>query len=256
MYDNVELVEQLLLAGADPTARDWGNASALDYAYDEIVFETLSRALFRDIQTRDRNALSWLKEYDGFWFGTNAWESTPLSRALGQLDGGRLPPPPPIPIADLDKARSLESQYLAQRESRVLGRVRTLIRIGADPNERATRGGADWTPIAMALRRDLLRAARLLLENGADPNRRSCVTFVLTSFNAVYTHGRPPFFVNKDCTAENGVTPLMMSALRDDWHGAKLLLEFKADRSLKDWAGRTALDYAKDPEVRKLFNAH
>lgn len=252
MLDSPEMVEFLLKAGADATMRDWRNGSALDYAYDEIVFETIGRALFPEISTRNQKALAWLKEYDGGWHGTNAWESTPLSRALGQLDGGQVPPPPPIPIADLDKAHSLESRYRAERESRMLGRVRTLIRIGADPNERATRGGADWTPIAMAQHNGALRAARFLLENGADPNRRTCVDLVYGSFSAKWTHG-PAFRRNPACTLENGVTPLIFAARSGDLDAVTLLLEFRADRTLKDWAGGSAQDYATDPEVRKLL---
>src|SRR5688572_12650402 len=41
-----EIVELLLAAGADPTHRDWNNGSALDYAYDELMFEAISRAMF------------------------------------------------------------------------------------------------------------------------------------------------------------------------------------------------------------------
>lgn len=133
MFDSRELVAQLLSHGADPSARDWANGSALDYAYDEVVFETISRALFSEISTRDAKALAWLKEYDGRWYGTNAWESTPLSRALAQIDGF-LPPPS-------GSVGQSEQDYRVEREARMLSRVRTLIRIGADPNERATRGG-------------------------------------------------------------------------------------------------------------------
>ncbi len=141
-----------------------------------------------------------------------------------------------------------------EREDRQLGRVRTLIRIGADPNERAARGGADWTPIAMALHQRALRAARLLLENGADPNQRTCVDLIHGSFSAKWSHG-PAFSRDPACTPDNGMTALISRVRADDLAAVKLLLEFHADRSLRDWMGRTALDYAKDPEIRKLLES-
>lgn len=259
MYDNVELVAQLLAAGADPTPRDWANASALDFAYNEIVFETIARALFPDVDSRDRLSLSWLNEYDGRWFGANAWESTPLSRALGQTDSGfvpppPLPPPPAKPVVSTGDPTVAAWAYQFEREGRVLGRVRTLLRIGANPNERATTGGADWTPIGMAMHQRALRVARLLLEHGANPNERSCVRIVSGSFSARWPDGRPVFYRHPNCTLENGTTPLLERAHAGDLKGVALLLEFKADRSLKDWAGRTALDYANNAEIKDLIS--
>jgi ankyrin repeat protein len=249
MQNSRQLVEQLLAAGADPTARDWANASALDFAYDEVVFETISRALFPEIATRNKNALAWLKEYDGRFYGANAWESTPLSRALGQTDRGFVPLPP----SALTSEGGSQEDYRTESEGRLLARVRSLIRIGADPNERATRGDADWTPLAMALHQGARRAARFLLQNGASPDERTCVALIHGSFSAKWTHGTP-FQRHPDCTQENGLTPLMDRARREDREGVQLLLEFKADRSLKDWAGRSALDYAKDRVVRDLLS--
>jgi hypothetical protein len=255
MFDSVELVEQLLNAGADPTARDWTNAGALDYAYDEIVFEVISRAMFPKVETRDREALAWLKQYGGRWKGQNAWESTGLSRAIGQMDGGVVPPPPPPPL--LSPTREAEGTsaprefYRAAGESRMLGRVRTLIRIGADPNERASRAGADWTPLGMAMKNGALRVARFLLQHGADPNQRWCVNMIYGSFSGTYPDGA--FSKHPSCNQLNGVTPLMNSSAVGDPEQVQLLMEFNADAARNDWAGRTALDYATTPEVRALL---
>lgn len=46
----------------------------------------------------------------------------------------------------------------------------------------------------------------------------------------------------------------MASARAADREAVELLLEFEADRALRDWAGRSAIDYAKDPVVRGLLS--
>jgi hypothetical protein len=85
-----------------------------------------------------------------------------------------------------------------------------------------------------------------MLRAGTDVNQREC--FVIGyDRNAM----KPAF--DPACTRENAVTPLMTSASIGSRELLALLLEFKADRSLRDWAGRSALDYATDPEVRKLL---
>jgi hypothetical protein len=83
-----------------------------------------------------------------------------------------------------------------------------------------------------------------LLRSGADPNGRECRP-------TAYVGYRPIFEAR--CDRSNGLTPLMSAAKTGKRDALQLLLEFKADRSLKDWAERTALDYATDPDVRKLL---
>ena len=89
-------------------------------------------------------------------------------------------------------------------------------------------------------------AARLLLQNHADVNQRWCVQFETRDFKQVRSK-------NPACSLTNGVTPLMWSASTDRAEAVALLLEFNADRSLKDWAGRSALDYARTDEIRTLL---
>jgi hypothetical protein len=101
--------------------------TALDYAYDEISFELISRALFPDLETRDRKALEWLAQFRGGRLGEDSRDATPLARALLVRDWGYYPPPPRRRLfyASENYARAYEDQ--------ILNRVRTLLRIGANP---------------------------------------------------------------------------------------------------------------------------
>ena len=48
-----------------------------------------------------------------------------------------------------------------------------------------------------------------------------------------------------DCKNANGATPLMNTAITNNPEATKVLLEYGADRSLKNAEGKTALDIAK-----------
>ena len=235
-----EMVEMLLEAGADPTVRDWGGGSALDYAYDEVNFEMISRAQFPDLRTRDAEALDWVSSNEGSPYDKSLWTGTPIGRALTQREGvADFPPAPPPPPQS-------NAVYVSDRESRSVNRLRALLRIGADPNRRLSHDSVDSTPLSLALRANQLRAARVLLNNKADVNQRWCVQFENRNFKQIPA-------ANPDCSLSNGMTPLMLAASAGKREAVELLLEFKADRSLKDWAGRSALDYATAPEVRELL---
>jgi ankyrin repeat protein len=230
-----EIVELLLTAGADPTHRDWNNGSALDYAYGELMFEAISRAMFPDFRTRDQQALEWLRQ-SGRFSGLNAWESTPTSRAIA-LDRGPVLPPPPV--------HAFGPSYRAEQETLRMSRVRTLLRLGVDPNERTTLALSDWTPLAMALWQRAYRVAHLLLQNGADVNQRWCAPI-----RYWYDKISAP---DPACNHQNGLTPLMWSASEGHAEAVELLLEFAADVSLKDWAGRSAADVARTDDLRRLI---
>jgi ankyrin repeat protein len=228
-----DVVELLLEAGADPAARDWRGTSALDVAASEIAFELISRALFRAIETRDQDALSWMRSgvaSDGVLFA-RAIDNDPFYLML-------LPPP----VADGDVTSLGHQRFYI--ESRVLERMRPLVRIGADPNQPGRPNGQLHTALGLAVRRELTRAARLLLNEGADPNQRECIARYDNTYKVMQ---------ESKCNSESGITPLMSAASAGNREAVELLLEFKADRSLKDWAGRSALDYATAPEVRELL---
>jgi ankyrin repeat protein len=106
----------------------------------------------------------------------------------------------------------------------------------------------------------MFRVARVLLQNGADVNQRWCELFpagwIAPGYapkHLIVRPGEP----RRDpaCNESNGVTPLMWSAGAGDIDAVGLLLEFKADRTLTDWAGRSALHYAVWRNVWDLLKA-
>jgi ankyrin repeat protein len=240
------IVEMLLAAGADPRARDFTGRSALDYASDEITFEMISAALFPQVAIRDREALDWLKRAGGKSYDPSR-SGTPLLRALMSDDAGEwvITPPPP---------NSKLAEFYRTGEERMLARVRTLLRIGADPNERVR----VRSPLALALLNRTLRVARELLSYGANVNERWCELYVAlwasvanSPSHLVVTEGKP--HMHPACNAGNGITPLMWIAGSSERDGVELLLEFRADRKLTDWAGRSAFDYATAAGIRELL---
>ena len=228
------IVEMLLEAGADPAPEDWGGATPLDYAYDEVIFELIGRKMFPDLSTRDQRALEWLARNEGSPYDTGSAHATPVSRALRQSEGIATVYWPLSPVQHEDVER------------RSVNRLNTLMRIGADPNQRLVRAGIDSTPLSFALWLGRYRSASVLLRSGADVNQRWCDQFAVRDFKQTSTK-------EPACTAPTGLTPLMWAAASGHKEGVELLLEFKADRTLKDWADRTAFDYASTPAVRELL---
>jgi ankyrin repeat protein len=224
-----QIVEALLKVGADPKATDWLGGSALEYATNEIVFEHISRALFPNLVSRDRETLSYLNRNRADKRGG------PLQRAFSNAEAYLVPPPPP-PVAADDELLGALLHFKAVREMRVTQRVRTLLSAGVDPNEGIWIGYEWRSPLAVALGNRNYVLGRALLQHGANVDQRWCAE------------------EENGCSAATGVTPLMDAARAEDFQAVALLFEFKADPSLKDWAGRSALDYAKTAEVRQLLN--
>jgi len=246
--NDTEIVRLLLAHGADPNAKwcpfesrgpSYGDGescssakgmAALSYAAilgrrdivglllqagavpDDVVFELISRAMFPDLETRDQKSLAWLDRHFKEPI-TPAARETPLTRALS-------------------------SWRWDNRPVRGANRVRIVLSLGADPNERA---GDGRTPLWIALSTSPW-LVKSLLEHGADVNQRSC-----GELNGTQT--------DPACTNENGMTPLMGAAGSGSTDLVALLLEFKADRSLTDWKGRSALHYAKWRNVWDLLKA-
>lgn len=240
-----EIVELLLQAGADPRPRDWGGESALDYASDEIMFEMISRAQFPDSTTRDAKALEWISDYDGGPDSRGPKATSPLIRAITLAGHGGVvfppPPPPPETVTTESQARVSERGQRA-----ILGRTSILLRLGVDPNQ-VTEGDLDWPPLTYALVDYNFRAAALLLRSGANPNGRWCAQAFTVNDNRPATR-------DQNCNISNGITPLMFSAAKRDRNSVALLLDFGANRSLRDWAGRMAIDYATTSEIRALLD--
>lgn len=132
-----------------------------------------------------------------------------------------------------------------------------LVSNGADINFRAEQGDSI---LMLACSQNAIDTVQVLLALKANPN--------IPDFNGVtpliYTiarcetpsvicrmlleHGADPNIAMKD-----GTTALMAAVLRDDVECARLLLNFGANVSAKDASGKTALEFADNPEVRKLL---
>jgi len=244
--DSPEIVEMLLAAGANPWPRDWIGAAAVEYAWGERVMQQLARAHFPDEADRSQKMLQLLDEFAGNASRPTPWNDTALSRALSAGNSfGYLPTPPPPPPPGVDARQSAQGHIYYTWTP---GRVQAVLSLGADPNERITLGGADWPPLAMTIHAGEARAVQHLLEYGADVNARWCVPIDRQPIAAA----RAP---EPGCTLATGTTPLMWAARVDNPQSASALLARGADVSLKDWAGRTALDHASSRGMKELLAA-
>jgi hypothetical protein len=234
MWNRSDFIYLLLDAGADLTLADWAGRVPIDVARSDAAMALLIATMFRDPATRDADALAYLDGRRIPWRSPRPEDETALTSTI---DGGLLgfpgppPPPAPPPCSSIAPAGS-------QRSVPLNDRMQVLMRMGADPNRRLTWQGVDWTPLAVAISRCHLSEVRTLLENGADPNARWCITFEL---------GRPyrPRTSPADCTTGNGITPLMAAAAVGGVGQVLLLLEHGANPLLRDWRGRTAVEYAE-----------
>ena len=194
LFDQSDIVKSLLAAGADPRLRDWLGISAIGRARSPGVFNELSIALFPSEADRNRGLLRLVENEQPSWARPTPWNDTVLSRAfLGDTGMTPAPPPPPQGAA----VNSQQDSY----DRPVAARVKWLLDIGADPNERITLGGVDWTPLQLSLSAGHLRTAEVLLRGGADPNARWC--FEVDHLPTTAKRQKDPA-----CTTANGTTPL------------------------------------------------
>jgi ankyrin repeat protein len=117
-----------------------------------------------------------------------------------------------------------------------------LLSVGADPNGRAGLDAA-YPPLFEAVRSNHVRVAALLLENHADPNARISID------QRGVRRGR-----------DEGPTLLMLAAAAGCPDMVDLLIAWGAVPDSRDWAGRTAVDWAGDyvspvPRIRATLAA-
>jgi ankyrin repeat protein len=233
--DDAGLAFVLLRACADPRLESRFGANALDLAYGEAVFQVLLSATVPTAKSGSE-ALAYLDNRRPRSMQPRAWDQTVLTRAIAGSTGGLLlsPPPPSAPPPPRE-FKALPSLTPPHRSYRV-GRVRALLSLGADPNERLV-GGVDWTPLGVAVATGDAEVVTELLARGADANARWCVPIPIGVTGGSYQPG-------PGCVAERGMTPLMVASSLGRPEVMAALLRANADTSLTDWDHRTALDYA------------
>jgi ankyrin repeat protein len=245
--DEAGLVYLLLDAGADPRLETWSGVSALDYARGDAVFALLLPALFPDAVSRHAAALEYLSTRHPRFALPGPWDETPLARALMNA-----PTPSSAPIFDPPISVPIfapPSPPGPRWRTRYADRVAILLNIGANPNQRLTWGGVDWTPLSIALFKHDRSLVKLLLERGADPNARWCVE-IQSWWPPPSTQRAAP-----ECNATNGTSPAMRAATSGDVELLTLLLQHGADPTLRDWTGRSALDYARESDHQRAVEA-
>ena len=181
-----EAVAMLLEAGADAAPRNWNGESALDLATTEIGFELISRSLFPVVATRDQNALNWLRDDTEHPIKSDATLFS-LSMARASWLPPAPPPPPPPPFKETPAWQAIRREKQRKFEDSVLEQFRTLLRIGADPNQRSS-DRDNSTPLGEAIRLGLVRAARLLLDRPAPTSTSESALSPATT----RTPGSPP----------------------------------------------------------------
>ena len=134
--------------------------------------------------------------------------------------------------------------------------VKLLIEAGADINVKHSN---DATPLFDAAGWGKKEIAKLLLEKGADPNALSadCAPYaayeVTPIFCAIWQHHGEMLQILLDHGAMVNTpnlksSPLHQAAQFNDLEAAAFLVKNNADRAMKDEAGKTALDIAKEKD--------
>ena len=142
-------------------------------------------------------------------------------------------------------------------------RVRALLKEGADPNERDEMG---MPALMIAACYGHTECVKALLEGGANPNIQSNngETALMEAANnghmecvrALLEGGARSDANVQERRRMVGETALMLAASQGNAECVKLLLEAGANPDTKDSNGKTALDYAKTDEIRKLLQEH
>lgn len=221
----------LLERKADPSLTDKQGNTALSLAVKHKRGQAV-KLLNGTISLRDQQAINDLLE------SLNADSKDPAHRLRTWIDGGKLDPA--MCVDDGDPLLYALVNW-DMKES-----VKLLLDAGADPNTRD-----DWRndPLLVAARN--VEMATLLLEHGADLNARNGVgENVLSAILYYYDREAVADFLlskglNIDDGAENGDTALMRAVQYGNAGAVRYLLSKGADRSVKNKAGLTALDLAR-----------
>ena len=228
----------LLQAGADPALENQLGANALDLANGEGVFYQLLSVISAKRGIPYTDMLQYVGDRGVKDPVAGPWDETPLTSAIrGSIADAIAPPPPPaLPrIPGVGPSRVPAARYPSRRA----GRVRALLALGANANVRLSSDGVDWTPLALAIEQGDDEIVRALLRYGADPNARWCVA--LDQQKASHVH-----CFELECNHDSGTTPLMFASSVGDLNVLGALLERKdVELELKDWKGRTAVEYAE-----------
>lgn len=218
-HDDVELIDRLLAAGADPNAKnDYGSTPMSEAAVRGNV-DVMRKLLKRGADVESPNA-------DG-------QTALMIVARTNNVDAARLLVRHGADVNAREKWRGQTALMWAAAEARP-DMVRYLISCGADVNARSNvnewerqvtaeprvqaRPSGGFTPLLYAARKGCTECARALIEGGAD----------------------------KDLTDPDGVSPLLLATLNFNFDVAAFLVEVGADVDKWDHWGRSALYAAVD----------
>ncbi|CAB3989764.1 caseinolytic peptidase B homolog [Paramuricea clavata] len=150
--------------------------------------------------------------------------------------------------------------YLA-KENRSKALETLLSENGCDVNQIHSLG---WTALHVAAMNDSVRAMKLLLQAGADPNVRDEYSTPFKTAGKRKMRVMDVIMIREDEFSHRlnknanfcGFTPLHYASLIDSYEGVKLLLDGGADATMKDDSGHTADEYTENETIKKLIKAN
>ena len=150
--------------------------------------------------------------------------------------------------------------YLA-KENRCKELEKLLSEAECDINQAHSLG---WTALHAAAMNDSVRAMKLLLQAGADPNVRDEYSTPFKTAGKKKIRVMDVIMIREDEFSHRlnknanfcGFTPLHYASLIDSYDGVKLLLQGGADPTVKDDSGHTADEYTENETIKKLIKAN